>query len=61
MKTTFIILFVVLFISNEIVSQVVTGKLVDENGAGLAAVKLQLYTATNVYEDSSRLRRNFFF
>ncbi len=61
MKTTFIILFVVLFISNEIVSQVVTGKLVDENGAGLAAVKLQLYTATNVYEDSSSSDGTFSF
>ncbi len=61
MKTTFTILFVVLFISNEITSQVVTGKLVDENGAGLASVKLQLYTATNVYEDSSSSDGTFSF
>jgi uncharacterized protein (TIGR02145 family) len=61
MKTIFTILFVVLFISNEILSQVVTGKLVDENGAGLAQVHLQLYTATNVYEDSSSSDGTFSF
>jgi uncharacterized protein (TIGR02145 family) len=31
-------------------TQTVTGKLVDENGAGLAEVQLQLYTPTNLYE-----------
>ena len=61
MKNILIVLFVVLFITNDIVSQVVTGKLVDENGAGLAAVKLQLYTATNVYEDSSSSDGTFSF
>ncbi len=53
MKTIFTILFVVLFISNEILSQVVTGILVDENGAGLAEVQLQLYAAPNVYNATS--------
>jgi len=36
MKTIYTILLVMLFIPNDILSQVVTGKLVDENGAGLA-------------------------
>ena len=61
MKTIFTILFVVLFISNEIVSQVVTGKLVDENGAGLAEVQLQLYTPTNIYEATSSSDGTFSF
>ena len=53
MKTIFTILFVVLFFANEIISQVITGKLVDENGAGLAEVQLQLYAAPNVYNATS--------
>ncbi len=61
MKTTFTIIFVVLFISNEILSQVVIGKLVDENGAGLAEVQLQLYTPTNVYEATSSSDGTFSF
>jgi uncharacterized protein (TIGR02145 family) len=42
-------------------AQTVTGKLVDENGAGLAGVRLQLYTSTNVYEDSSSSDGTFSF
>jgi uncharacterized protein (TIGR02145 family) len=53
MKTTFTLLFVILFLTNEIVPQTVAGKLVDENGGELAGVRLQLYIATDVYEDSS--------
>jgi len=53
MKNIFTALFVVLFVSIEILSQVVFGKLVDENGAGLAEVQLQLYTPTNLYEAMS--------
>jgi len=53
MKKILSVLIVVLFISNEIISQVVTGILVDENGAGLAEVQLQLYTPTNVYNATS--------
>ena len=61
MKTIFTIIFIVLFISNEILSQVVTGKLVDENGTGLAEVQLQLYTPTNVYEATSGSEGTFSF
>lgn len=61
MKAAFIVLFVVLFISNEILSQVVTGKLVDENGAGLAEVQLQLYTPANVYDATSSSDGTFSF
>ena len=53
MKTIITFLFVVLLISNEILSQVVTGKLVDENGVGLTEVQLQLYIPTNVYYSTS--------
>jgi len=53
MKTIYTILLVMLFIPNDILSQVVTGKLVDENGTGLAEVQLQLYTPMNVYEATS--------
>lgn len=50
-----------LFFTNEIISQVVTGKLVDENGAGLAEVQLQLYTPTNVYNSTSSSDGTFSF
>ena len=46
------LIFFLLAIPN-IYSQVVTGKLVDENGTGLAEVQLQLYTPMNVYETTS--------
>ena len=52
MKTIYTILLVMLS-PNDILSQVVTGKLVDENGTGLAEVQLQLYTPMNVYEATS--------
>jgi uncharacterized protein (TIGR02145 family) len=42
-------------------AQTVTGKLVDENGGGLVGVQLQLYTSTNVYEDSSSSDGTFSF
>ena len=61
MKNIFTILFVVLFISNENFSQVVTGKLVDENGAGLVEVQLQLYAAPNVYNATSSSDGTFSF
>ena len=61
MKTIFTILFVVLFIANEILPQTVAGKLVDENGAGLAEVQLQLYTPTNVYNATSSSDGTFSF
>jgi len=61
MKTIFTILIVSLFISNEILSQIVTGKLVDENGTGLAEVQLQLYTPTNVYNATSSSNGTFSF
>jgi uncharacterized protein (TIGR02145 family) len=61
MKTIFTILIVSLFISNEILSQIVTGKLVDENGAGLAEVQLQLYATPNVYNATSSSDGTFSF
>ena len=42
-------------------TQTVTGKLVDENGAGLAEVQLQLYTPTNVYNATSSSDGTFSF
>jgi uncharacterized protein (TIGR02145 family) len=53
MKIIVIILLVLLFLAVEIQSQIVTGKLVDENGAGLVEVQLQLYAAPNVYTTAS--------
>jgi uncharacterized protein (TIGR02145 family) len=61
MKTIFKILIVSLFISNEILSQIVTGKLVDENSSGLAEVQLQLYATPNVYNATSISNGTFSF
>ena len=62
MKTIFTYYLLSLFIANEIISQVVTGKLVDENGGqGFAEVQLQLYTPTNVYEATSSSDGTFSF
>jgi uncharacterized protein (TIGR02145 family) len=61
MKTIYTILFVILFISNDILSQVVSGKLVDENSAGLTEVQMQLYTATNIYNTVSSSDGTFSF
>ena len=61
MKKMLSVLIVVLFISSEIITQVVTGKLVDENGSGLAEVYLQLYTPTNVYNATSSSNGTFSF
>ena len=61
MKTFISILLVVLFIAKEIAPQVVFGKLVDENGAGLAEVQLQLYATPNVYNATSSSNGTFSF
>ncbi len=61
MKTLIAILLVVLCIANEIAPQVVFGKLVDENGAGLAEVQLQLYATANVYNATSSSNGTFSF
>jgi len=49
MKNIILVLIIFSFFSNEILSQVVYGKLVDENGTGLAGIQLQLYTTQNFY------------
>ncbi|MBK9099116.1 MAG: T9SS type A sorting domain-containing protein [bacterium] len=46
-------LFFLTFSTNEIKPQIVIGKLVDENGVGLANIELQLYITTNVYNTTS--------
>jgi len=49
MKNVVLLLLVIVCFTGEIKSQGVTGKLVDENGAALAEVQLQLYASPNVY------------
>lgn len=53
--------FIVLLIPIIIIAQSVTGKLVDENGEGLAEVQLQLYAAQNVYNAVSLSDGSFTF
>jgi uncharacterized protein (TIGR02145 family) len=54
MKNSVRIVLVLLFTVKGILeSQTVTGKLVDENGATLSGVRLQLYASPDVYTDTS--------
>lgn len=53
--------FIVLLIPILLTAQSVTGKLVDENGGGLAEVQLQLYAAQNVYNAVSSSDGSFTF
>ena len=59
-KTIFSIL-PLLFVTQEIIPQVVLGKLVDENGDGLASVNLELYINPNVYTTISQSDGSFTF
>jgi uncharacterized protein (TIGR02145 family) len=56
-----LILFFLAFSINEIKSQTVIGKLVDENGVGLAGIQLQLYVMPNVYNSTSGTDGSFTF
>lgn len=51
----------ILFITANTYSQVVTGKLVDENGIGLSDIFLQLYISPNVYNATSGTDGSFTF
>jgi uncharacterized protein (TIGR02145 family) len=53
MKNVVLALILFSFFTNEIKSQTVIGKLVDENGVGLAGIQLQLYVTPNVYSTAS--------
>jgi uncharacterized protein (TIGR02145 family) len=53
--------FIVLLLPTLLTAQSVTGKLVDENGAGLAEVQLQLYAAQNIYNAVSLSDGSFTF
>ena len=54
-------LFIVLLMPILLIAQSVTGRLVDENGGGLAEVQLQLYAAQNVYNAVSGSDGSFTF
>ena len=60
-KTISFLVVMILFITANTNSQVVTGKLVDENGIGLSDIFLQLYISPNVYNTTSLSDGSFFF
>jgi uncharacterized protein (TIGR02145 family) len=61
MKNILQVLLVFIFFLDNINSQYVTGKLVDENGIGLGEVQLELYSPTNIYYTASSLDGSFSF
>lgn len=64
MKKLFSLLsFVILFLLSSplSLSQIVTGKLVDENGFGLADINLELFISSNVYNTTSLSDGSFYF
>jgi uncharacterized protein (TIGR02145 family) len=61
MKNVVLALILFSFSTNEIKSQTVIGKLVDENGVGLASIQLQLYVTPNVYNSTSGTVGSFTF
>ena len=52
---------IVLLLTLLLKPQTVVGKLIDENGVGLAAIQLQLYVTPNVYNTTSLSDGSFFF
>ncbi len=60
-KTISFLVAIILFLTTYINSQIVTGKLVDENGIGLSDIFLQLYISPNVYNTTSLSDGSFFF
>jgi uncharacterized protein (TIGR02145 family) len=54
-------LIFIAFSTSEIKSQTVLGKLVDENGVGLASIQLQLYIPPDVYNTTSGTDGSFAF
>jgi uncharacterized protein (TIGR02145 family) len=61
MKNLVLVLIFFSFFTNEIKSQTVIGKLVDENGEGLSSIYLQLYINPNVYNSTSLGDGSFIF
>jgi uncharacterized protein (TIGR02145 family) len=61
MKNVVLALILFSFSTNEIKSQTVIGKLVDENGEGLSGIFLQLYINPNVYNSTSLGDGSFIF
>lgn len=61
MKNIILILFIIALFAIEILSQVVIGKLVDENADPLAEVQLQLYAPPYVYDAISGVDGTFSF
>jgi uncharacterized protein (TIGR02145 family) len=61
MKNLVLALIFLTFFTNEIKSQTVIGKLVDENGEGLFNVFVQLYISPEVYTTTSLIDGSFIF
>ncbi len=58
---TILAIFVTIFLATEIQSQVVTGKIVDENGDGLQSISLQLYVNPYIYNTTTTSDGSFIF
>ena len=61
MKNVILALIFFSFFTNEIKSQAVVGKLVDENGTGLSSIFLQLYISPDVHNTTSLSDGSFVF
>ncbi len=58
---TILAIFLTIFLATEIQSQVVKGKIVDENGDGLSSIDLQLYINPYIYNTTSSSDGSFIF
>ncbi|MBS4034410.1 MAG: T9SS type A sorting domain-containing protein [Ignavibacterium sp.] len=56
-----VIITSIIFIEPNLYSQIVTGKLVDENGFNLADINLELFISSNVYNTTSLADGSFYF
>jgi uncharacterized protein (TIGR02145 family) len=56
-----VIITSLIFFNSNIYPQIVTGKLVDENGFGLADINLELFISSNVYNTTSLSDGSFYF
>ena len=58
---TFLSLFLTILLAAEIQSQIVIGKIVDENGDGLSSITLQLYINPDIYNTTTSSDGSFIF
>ncbi len=61
MKTYTFVLTALFFLSVELYSQAIKGKVIDENEFGLAGIDLKLYVSSNVYSSATTANGSFVF